>query len=120
MAQEHQEYIQQKVNPILENLVTQLLLERPENLAPFMIKWLSEHAKTPAAAAFTEGVNELSAMKAELEKLQEEVRSLEGEAGGTGDRPPGKEESKNAEESEEEDDDDDEAEFFATSCCLYE
>lgn len=112
MAQEHQEYIQQKVNPILENLVTQLLLERPENLAPFMIKWLSEHAKTPAAAAFTEGVNELSAMKAELEKLQEEVRSLEGEAGGTGDRPPGKEESKNAEESEEEDDDDDEAEFL--------
>lgn len=82
MAQEHQEYIQQKVNPILENLVTQLLLERPEALAPFMIKWLSEHtSKTPAAVALTEGVNELSAMKSELEKLQEEVRLLEAAAG---------------------------------------
>eukprot|EP00435_Cladocopium_sp_Y103_P075052 s180_g53.t1 len=101
--EEHQEYIQQKVNPVLENLVTQLLLERPElwtwgkgwcfkghihlffgskslfwpdllifaeeQLAPFMIKWLSQNSKTPAAAAFTEGV--------EMEKLQEEVKDLE-------------------------------------------
>ena len=35
MAQEHQEYIQQKVNPVLENLVTQLLLERPEPRTEF-------------------------------------------------------------------------------------
>ncbi|CAE7750032.1 PKAR [Symbiodinium pilosum] len=77
MAQEPQEYIQQKVNPILENLVTQLLLERPEQLAPFMIKWLSQNSKTPAAAALTEGVNVLSELKLEMEKLQEEVRELE-------------------------------------------
>ncbi|CAL1148235.1 unnamed protein product [Cladocopium goreaui] len=77
MAQEHQEYIQQKVNPVLENLVTQLLLERPEQLAPFMIKWLSQNSKTPAAAAFTEGVNVLSELKVEMEKLQEEVKDLE-------------------------------------------
>mmetsp|Transcript_47513 Transcript_47513/g.99022 ORF Transcript_47513/g.99022 Transcript_47513/m.99022 type:complete len:162 (+) Transcript_47513:46-531(+) len=77
MAQESQEYIQQKVNPILENLVTQLLLERPEQLAPFMIKWLSQNSKTPAAAALTEGVNVLSELKLEMEKLQEEVRELE-------------------------------------------
>lgn len=77
MAQEHQEYIQQKVNPILENLVTQLLLERPEQLAPFMIKWLSQNSKTPAAAALTEGVNVLSELKVEMDKLQEEVKDLE-------------------------------------------
>mmetsp|Transcript_120973 Transcript_120973/g.287375 ORF Transcript_120973/g.287375 Transcript_120973/m.287375 type:complete len:391 (+) Transcript_120973:68-1240(+) len=77
MAQEHQEYIQQKVNPILENLVTQLLLERPEQLAPFMIKWLSQNSKTPAAAALTEGVNVLSELKVEMEKLQAEVQGLE-------------------------------------------
>mmetsp|Transcript_3535 Transcript_3535/g.8290 ORF Transcript_3535/g.8290 Transcript_3535/m.8290 type:complete len:411 (-) Transcript_3535:99-1331(-) len=81
MAQEHQEYIQQKVNPILENLVTQLLLERPEHLAPFMIRWLSDNTKTPAAAALTEGVAELERLKAELEKVQEEVNQLEAEAG---------------------------------------
>ena len=41
-----QEYIQQKVNPILENLVTQLLLERPDQPAPFMIKMLGEKPLT--------------------------------------------------------------------------
>jgi len=109
MAQEHQEYIQQKVNPILENLVTQLLLERPEHLAPFMIKWLSEHAKTPAAAALTEGVNELSMMKAELEKLQDEVKQLEAEVGENQARSDSKGSKQKADddESEEEDDDDD-------------
>jgi len=110
MAQEHQEYIQQKVNPILENLVTQLLLERPEHLAPFMIKWLSEHAKTSAAAALTEGANELSVMKAELEKLTEEVRLMEAEAGDRGVAKDKKLEAKE-EDSEEEDDDDDEEEL---------
>jgi len=95
MAQEHQEYIQQKVNPILENLVTQLLLERPEDLARFMIKWLSEQTKTPAAAALTEGVNELAELKEEMEKLQEEVKELEAEVG-------------SLEKAEEDDDDEDE------------
>mmetsp|Transcript_81236 Transcript_81236/g.252131 ORF Transcript_81236/g.252131 Transcript_81236/m.252131 type:complete len:405 (+) Transcript_81236:53-1267(+) len=103
MAQEHQEYITQKVNPILENLVTQLLLERPEHLAPFMIKWLSEHAKTPAAAALTEGVNELGELKAELEKLQAEVKQLAAEVGEDGE--PTRKADEEEEESEEEDED---------------
>jgi len=111
MAQEHQEYIQQKVNPILENLVTQLLLERPEHLAPFMIKWLSEHAKTPAAAglasaaALTEGVSELSELKSELDRLQEEVKQLESEVGDAA--PDKKAGNADDEEEEEEDEDDD-------------
>ena len=48
-----------------------------EQLAPFMIKWLSQNSKTPAAAAFTEGINVLSELKVEMEKLQEEVKDLE-------------------------------------------
>lgn len=114
MAQEHQEYIQQKVNPILENLVTQLLLERPDHLAPYMIKWLSENVKTPAAAALTEGVNELSVLKAELEKLQEEVRKLEADSGAAGDGAKPAEEKKEEEakeESEEEEDDDEDVDL---------
>eukprot|EP00927_Polykrikos_kofoidii_P072808 TRINITY_DN68902_c0_g1_i1.p1 TRINITY_DN68902_c0_g1~~TRINITY_DN68902_c0_g1_i1.p1 ORF type:complete len:416 (+),score=111.37 TRINITY_DN68902_c0_g1_i1:89-1336(+) len=116
MAQEHQEYIQQKVNPILENLVTQLLLERPEHLSQFMIKWLSEHAKTPAAAALTEGVNEFAELKEELEQLQKEVKQLEEETGAGSSGPEaacadGSKEKKgdgdegNSESEEEEDDD---------------
>jgi len=97
-----QEYIQQKVNPLLENLVTQLLMERPENLAPFMIKWLTEHAKTPAAAALTEGVNELEELKAEHRKLQAEVQQLEAEVGELSDKKGDEDE-----DEEEEDDDDD-------------
>jgi len=104
--QEHQEYIQQKVNPILENLVTQLLLERPEQLAPFMIKWLSEHAKTPDARALTEGVNELQELKAELEKLQAEVKSLEAEVGEKGGGDKGKDDDASEEEEEEDDTED--------------
>lgn len=106
MAQEHQEYIQQKVNPILENLVTQLLLERPEHLAPFMIKWLSEHAKTPAAAALTEGVNDLSNLKAELVKLRDEVTQLESEVSDNGGNTQ-QNKSQQADESEEEEEEDD-------------
>mmetsp|Transcript_83832 Transcript_83832/g.166333 ORF Transcript_83832/g.166333 Transcript_83832/m.166333 type:complete len:405 (+) Transcript_83832:73-1287(+) len=104
MAQEHQEYIQQKVNPILENLVTQLLLERPEHLAPFMIKWLSEHAKSPAAAALTEGVKEVSELKAELEQLQEEVMKLEENLGDEAMEKTGKDEEEEEESDEDEDD----------------
>lgn len=109
MAQDHQEYIQQKVNPILENLVTQLLLERPEQLATFMVKWLSEHAaKSPASAALTEGVNELCELKAELEKLQEEVKALEAEVGDAGFEADDSA-AKDDDDEEEEDEDDDEA-----------
>lgn len=109
--QEHQEYIQQKVNPILENLVTQLLLERPENLSPFMIKWLSEQAKTKEAAALIGGVNELTDLKSELELLQKEVQQLEEEVGGDvpkQEKPDGDDKlSRQVSESEEEDDDED-------------
>lgn len=107
MAQDHQEYIQQKVNPILENLVTQLLLERPEQLAPFMIKWLSENSKTPAAAALTEGVTVLSELKVELERLQEEVKQLEDavEAKGVG---FGLSKSVNNDDEDEEEEEDEE------------
>uniref|UniRef100_A0A7S1A8W9 Cyclic nucleotide-binding domain-containing protein n=1 Tax=Noctiluca scintillans TaxID=2966 RepID=A0A7S1A8W9_NOCSC len=111
MAQEHQEYIQQKVNPLLENLVTQLLLERPEDIMPFMIKWLSEHAKTPAALALTEGVNELNAMKAELESLEAEVKMLENEseaaAAGAAQAADSTEDKPQKGESDEEDEDQD-------------
>jgi len=107
MPQEHQEYIQQKVNPLLENLVTQLLLERPGNLSSFMFKWLSDHAKSPAAAALTEGVKEVSKLKTELEQLQKEVVQLEENLGEKMIRRTNKDKQ---EEEEAEDDDEDEDE----------
>mmetsp|Transcript_5967 Transcript_5967/g.9526 ORF Transcript_5967/g.9526 Transcript_5967/m.9526 type:complete len:370 (-) Transcript_5967:239-1348(-) len=132
MAQEHQEYIQQKVNPVLENLVTQLLLERPEQLAPFMIKWLSQNSKTPAAAALTEGVNVLTELKGEMERLQEEVSLLETkvaekktrgkDADGEDkeqDAPPKKKAKDAGDDSEEEEEDDDDEDDFLPPPAAY-
>jgi len=61
--QGHQEYIQKKVNPVLESMVTQVLLERPDDLVPYMIKWLSEQADIPS-----------STHSAEYQELQEDIR----------------------------------------------
>ena len=61
-AADHMLYIQEKVNPVLEQLVTQLLLERPEDATHFMVQWLREkHKETgfPAVTGGTESVLEL-------------------------------------------------------------
>lgn len=100
MAQEHQEYIQTKVNPILESLVTQVLLERPENPVPFMINWLSDHSKAPKATEGATSKEDVESLKKEIEALQAEVKELEAKTG-TGD------DEANAEDEDEEDNDDD-------------
>lgn len=63
------EYLEQKVNPVLNELVAQILAKRPENAVSFAIQWLSECA--------TERVQEITTMKAELNLLREEVHKLE-------------------------------------------
>jgi cAMP-dependent protein kinase regulator len=104
MAQEHQEYIQSKVNPTLENLVTQVLLERPDNPVPFMIQWLAQQTK----ASPTLEVGEAERLRKEIATLQAEVGELEAKvgpvAGGTVEAAAREEEE---EEEEEEDDVDD-------------
>jgi len=77
MAQEHQEYIQTKVNPIVENLVTQMLLERPDNPVPFMIRWLSGQSARAKEYFASLGVTEADALRDEVRTLREEVSALE-------------------------------------------
>mmetsp|Transcript_33723 Transcript_33723/g.61067 ORF Transcript_33723/g.61067 Transcript_33723/m.61067 type:complete len:415 (+) Transcript_33723:73-1317(+) len=76
MSQEHQEYIQSKVNPILESLVTEVLLERPENPVPFMVRWLAEHSKKGKDALYSFGVGEAERLRNEISELQEEIKTL--------------------------------------------
>jgi len=101
--QGHQEYIQKKVNPVLESMVTQVLLDRPEDLVPFMIKWLSEQAGMPRG----------SPQSSEYEELQEQVQYWEQRVAELQDKvsklqkPAGEEED---DEEEEEDDGEDEEE----------
>jgi len=106
MAQEHQEYIQTKVNPILESLVTQVLLERPDDPVPFMIKWLADQAKTTGASVSKKNeVSELEKLKETLASLQESVKLLEARV--ELDNPKSYQEYEDEDEEEEDDDVDD-------------
>mmetsp|Transcript_75374 Transcript_75374/g.140585 ORF Transcript_75374/g.140585 Transcript_75374/m.140585 type:complete len:451 (+) Transcript_75374:50-1402(+) len=73
-AQEQLSYIQEKVNPILEALVTAVLLERPEDPAGFMLKWLSEQTKTlEGASQVGTGAatgEEIATVRAEIDRLK--------------------------------------------------
>lgn len=82
MAQEHQEYIQSKVNPILEKLVTQVLLERPEEPVPFMVKWLCQQSDDSSTEITKRiemlGLGEAEQLRSEIHHLKAEIKDLEG------------------------------------------
>jgi cAMP-dependent protein kinase regulator len=94
-------YIQEKVNPILEQLVTAMLLERPENPPAFMAKYIAEQQSkvdvvpiaTPAA-----GGAEIEKVKADIARLKQYKAELMSKIGMSPAPDP---------EDEEEDDDDD-------------
>lgn len=110
MSQEHQEYISTKVNPILESLVTEVLLERPQNPVPFMVRWLAEHSKKGKDALHSLAVGEAERLRNEIRELQEEIKTLSDKAttAGGGDLPKDEDDVSEMGESEEEDDGDDE------------
>jgi len=120
-AQEHLLYIQEKVNPILEALVTAVLLERPEDPSFFMLKWLCEQTKSLDATDQGSGdsrqrtgttADEIVAVREEIRKLTErkaELLALKRGGGARGDAKSDKSTKADDDEEEDEDDDDDEA-----------
>jgi cAMP-dependent protein kinase regulator len=83
-----------------------MLLERPDQLPQFMIKWLTEHSNKPAPTTQADtSQGELEKLKTELKELKEEVERLEDQVG-TKDGGEAKD-KKDEEESEEEEEDDD-------------
>mmetsp|Transcript_19134 Transcript_19134/g.45066 ORF Transcript_19134/g.45066 Transcript_19134/m.45066 type:complete len:449 (-) Transcript_19134:80-1426(-) len=74
-AQEHLLYIQEKVNPILEALVTAVLLERPEDPSFFMLKWLCEQTKS-LDAPDQGGQRSASSTAEEIETVTREIKKL--------------------------------------------
>jgi len=112
-------YIQEKVNPILEALVTAVLLERPDDPAFFMLKWLCEQTKSldgQDRAGASPG-EEIETVRAELKRLKDRKAELEalatGEQGAekadmASPRCDGKSDrSTKADENSEDDDEDD-------------
>jgi len=73
-AQEHLVYIQEKVNPILEALVTGVLLERPEDPAFFMLKWLCEQTKSLDGSE-QQGRSGITPAE-EIKEVREEIKRL--------------------------------------------
>ena len=64
-----QEYLEKKIKPIMDELVSQLAIERPEDPIRFIVNWIDKTGGyTP------EGLNEQE--KKEMEKLKEELKQL--------------------------------------------
>jgi len=112
-AQEHLLYIQEKVNPILEALVTAVLLERPDDPAFFMLKWLCEQTKSLDGQDRAGGspAEEIEALRAELKRLKDQKSELEVLAGSQEEKPklpsPRKSDKLTKAEDDEDDDEDD-------------
>lgn len=135
--QGHQEYIQKKVNPVLEAMVTQVLLERPADLVPFMIKWLSDQsggAKSTGVDGgektysnrddeYRELKKELEFWQSKLSELKEAVGRDDADAATKAAKDSAKtmeaEEADEEEEEEEEDDDEDVEDLPPPSAMAY-
>lgn len=70
---EHQEYIQKKVNPILESLVTAVLIDKPNDPVGFMITWLNQKSAG--------GGPEADALRQRIATLKTDVKELEKKLG---------------------------------------
>ena len=62
---DHRNYLDSKVNPVLQHLVTALLVTRPEQPVPFMVKWLRREYNV-------QDEND------ELQRLRQELAALRG------------------------------------------
>jgi len=105
-------YIQEKVNPILEALVTAVLLERPEDPSFFMLKWLCEQTKSLDAGDNSGGrgnstAEEIETIRKEINRLRERKTFLLGQhAVPVGKADDAKSDTTKADEEEEEEEDD--------------
>lgn len=73
----HQKYMKEHVNPMLESLVTALLLKKPVDPVPFMVSWFAE--QVPNAAGTTPGVDDGGTSHSQtLEQLRKAVAETKG------------------------------------------
>merc|ERR1719277_244579 len=70
---DNQDYIHKHVNPVLENLVTEVLLARPDSPVPFMVRWLAKKTKSVKDLDTGEAV----ALRDEIQALRKEALRME-------------------------------------------
>jgi len=109
----HQKYMKDHVNPMLESLVTALLLKKPVEPVPLMISWFSEQVPAASLSSSSEKMTP-DGLRTAIEETKQKCRELEAKvvdkallskmqhkAFGDAATPSA---SKQAEEEEEEDD----------------
>jgi cAMP-dependent protein kinase regulator len=71
----HQKYMKEHVNPMLESLVTALLLKKPVNPVPFMMGWFSE--QVPGGGGDAENEMSIEQLRQKIEEVKAQCRLLE-------------------------------------------
>ena len=66
-----QEYLETKVKPIIENLIFQLICERPDNPVEFMVNWLQKTGGFNPNGLTEIEVEELNLLRDEMKKYRE-------------------------------------------------
>jgi cAMP-dependent protein kinase regulator len=81
--EEHSRYIQRVVNPVLENLVTEIITNKPQDILLFMHNWLTErHPSTKMSSAQHEELHNLRRNLDRLKKKQVDSASESEDSGG--------------------------------------
>ena len=71
-----QEYLETKVKPIIENLIFQLICERPDNPVEFMVNWLQKTGGFNPNGLTEIEVEELNLLREEMKKYREKEQQL--------------------------------------------
>ena len=66
-----QEYLEKKIKPIFENLVFQIICEKPENPVDFMINWLQKTGGYNTNGLTDKEMDELNMLKVQIENYKE-------------------------------------------------
>ena len=73
-----QEYLETKVKPIIENLIFQLICERPDNPVEFMVNWLQKTGGFNPNGLTEIEVEELNLLRDEMKKYKEKEQHSKG------------------------------------------
>ena len=66
-----QEYLETKVKPIIENLVFQMICEKPENPVDFMVNWLQKTGGFNPNGLTEIDMEELNLLRNEIQKYKQ-------------------------------------------------
>lgn len=66
-----QEYLDTKIKPIFENLVFQIICEKPENPVDFMITWLQKTGGYNPNGLTDQEMDELNMLKVQIQNYKE-------------------------------------------------